>query len=324
MTSFIDNFHFLRPWFLTLLLPVAGLIGYALRRQHRQAGAEALIAPHLLRHLLVGGGRRRRLRPLHLAAAFWIVGVIAVAAPAWEREPSPFAMDEAGLVLVLKVTPTMMSREIQPSRLIRATQKIHDLLQLRPGARTALIAYSGSSHLVMPFTTDPNVIDMFSQALSPDIMPTKGDDPLQALQQAVDLIRKADIAGSILLIADAVPKGQFDVFRQFHQRQPIPVLLYAIAAPKGVQAPPGSPPAPALDEKALRQAAKALGAGLTLVSADDGDVRQLARRIKTRMNAARQAKQRGQRWRDMGYWLLPLLALLALPFFRRSWVVSHD
>ena len=324
MSDFIDNFHFLRPWLLTLLLPVAGLIGYALRRQPRQTGAEVLIAPHLLRHLLVGRGRRRRLRPLHLAATFWIIAVIAVAGPVWEREPSPFAMDEAGLVIVLKVTPTMLARDIQPSRLIRATQKIHDLLQLRPGARTALIAYSGSSHLVMPFTTDPHVIDMFSQALSPDIMPTKGDDPLQALRQGAGLIRQADIPGSILLIVDALPKGQFDGFRQFHAQQPIPVVLYAIAAPKGVQAPPGSPPAPALDEKALRQAAKALGAGLTLVSADEGDVRQLARRIKTRMNAARQAKERGQRWRDMGYWLLPLLVLLALPFFRRGWVVSHD
>jgi len=324
MIAFIDSFHFLRPWLLTLLLPVAGLIGQARRPHHRRNGFQTLIAPHLLCHLLVGDRQRsRRLQPWHLLAAFWIVGVVALAGPAWVREPSPFAGDEAGLVIALKVAPDMMARDIQPSRLTRASQKIHDLLELRPGARTALIAYSGSSHLVMPFTTDSHIIDMFSQALSPDIMPTAGDDPVQALQQAADLLHQAAIPGSVLLIADALPGDELTGLKQFHQQTRIPVQLYAMAAPVGVQAPPGSPPAPALNRDALRQAAAALGADLTLVRADDGDVRQLARRIKTRMNATRQ-EQPGQHWRDGGYWLLPVLLMLALPFFRPGWVVTDD
>ena len=71
--------------------------------------------------------------------------------------------------------PVMLARDVQPTRLERATQKIHDLLELRTGAKTALIAYAGSVHLAMPLTVDPNIINMFSQALTPDIMPIDGD-----------------------------------------------------------------------------------------------------------------------------------------------------
>ena len=128
---------------------------------------QALIADHLLKHLLVSEREPKKVRPVYLLAVLWLTGIIALAGPTWDRESSPFIQDTAGLIIALKVTPTMLAQDIQPSRLERATQKIHDLLKLRIGAKTALIAYSGSAHLTMPLTVDPKIIDMFSQALTP-------------------------------------------------------------------------------------------------------------------------------------------------------------
>jgi Ca-activated chloride channel family protein len=317
----LHNFHFLRPWLLLLLLPAAGIIGYSWRKDGRR-GMQALIAKHLLAHLLVGAGRRNRRSPLLLLAVFWGIGILAVAGPTWKKEATPFTQDAAALVIVLKVTPSMTAKDIQPSRLTRATQKIHDLLKLRPGAKTALIAYAGSSHLVMPFTVDPRIIDMFSQALDPDVMPDAGDDPAAALAQAAALLMQAGLGGSILLIADSLPLSQLAAMEQVRRQTGIPVHFYAMAAPKGVRVPPDSPPAPPLDLDAWDKAAATVGADVTAVTVDDADVEKLARRIGTSLSAARQ--DQGQRWQDMGYWLLPVLLLLALCCARRGWLVTYD
>ncbi|MCK5679848.1 VWA domain-containing protein [bacterium] len=322
MPNIIQNFHFLRPWLLTLLIPAAGLLWYALQRENSRSGMQDLIADHLLEHLVVGGKDVKKIRPVYLLAAFWIIGIMALSGPTWDKEPSPFIEDTAGLVIALKVTPTMLAQDIQPSRLERATQKIHDLLKLRPGSKTALIAYSGSAHLTMPLTIDPKIIDMFSQALTPEIMPEKGDAVAKALELGASLLDKAEIPGSILLIADQVEKNQLKEIRAFREKSGISVHIYAIAANRGITVPPGSPPAPALNMEALKKAAAAAGASLTIVSPDDRDVLKLADRIKTTLSATKQ--NQGDRWQDAGYWLLPILLILGLFFFRHGWMVVYE
>ncbi len=283
---------------------------------------QSLIAPHLLDHLLVGGNRQNRIRPIYLLAAFWFIAITALAGPAWKKEQSPFTEDTVGLVIVLKVTPSMLAQDIQPSRLERATQKIHDLLQVRPGTKTALIAYSGSAHLAMPLTLDPNIIDMFSQALTPEIMPDEGDAAAEALGLATSILTKAEIPGSIVLITDQIAGDQLGVMQKIHEKSNIPVQIYAVAADKGVTVPPGSPAAPAFNREDMKKAARTIDASLTIVSPDDRDVQELNRRIATSLSAAIQ--NQGERWQDAGYWLLPLLLVLALFFFRRGWIVVYE
>jgi len=320
MTDFIQNFHFLRPWLLLLLLPAAGVIWHAWHKPDSRSGMRALIADHLLKHLLVPGKEPEKLRPIYLLAAFWLVAIVALAGPAWQKEPSPFVQDEAGLVIVLKVSPTMLAQDIQPSRLERATQKIHDLLKLRPGSKTALIAYSGSAHLVVPLTLDAKIIDMFSQALNPEIMPETGDVAAAALELGAGLLRNAEIPGAILLIADQIDPKQFKEIREFSKKSDIAVHIYAIAADRGVVTPAGSPPAPALNLDNMKQAVAAAGARLTLVTPDDYDVKKLSRQIKATLSAAK--SNQGERWQDAGYRLLPIVLIFGLFFFRRGWMVA--
>ncbi len=320
--QFITNFHFLRPWLLTLLIPAILLLWQAWKAQDSKSGMQALIAEHLLEHLMIGAKEQEKVRPLYLLAAFWLVGIVALAGPAWKKESSPFAEDTSGLVIALKVTPSMLAQDIQPSRLERATQKIHDLLKIRSGAKTALIAYGGSAHLTMPFTVDPIIIDMFSQALTPEIMPEKGDAASAALELGSAILTKAGIPGSILLITDQIAGDQLGALKSFHQQSNIPVHIFTIAADKAVIVPPGSPPAPALNMDDMKKAADTLSASLTIVSPDDRDVQTLAGHIETSLSAAKQNE--GERWQDGGYWLLPFLLVFGLVFFRRGWIVVYE
>jgi Ca-activated chloride channel family protein len=317
----LELFHFLRPAWLLLLLPAGLLIGSIWRRQDPMRGWKAVMAPELLEHLAVSPREHRgRLRPVFLLGASWLFGILAMAGPTWEKEATPFTEDQAALFVILKVTPDMLAQDIQPSRLIRAQQKITDLLDLLPGTSTGLIAYAGSAHLVMPLTTDPGIIGYFASELVPDVMPVPGDEPLKAVELARERLLDSGLPGSIVLITDSVDPSFSSGLAEKTSAGSPDVFILAIAAGFGVVPPPGSPPAPALDENTLKNAARAGGGSLVVVTPDDSDVKELSRRIDRSFASA--PPQEGERWKDGGYYLLVMSSLLVLGFYRKGGAVA--
>jgi Ca-activated chloride channel homolog len=297
--------HFMRPLWLLAILPF-GLLWWRLRCQADVTRSyRRLIAPHLLPHLLRGNDRNTRLGPLELAGVGWLVAIVAVAGPAWEREPAPFADDAAPLAVVVKVRPSMKVEDVQPDRLTRAVQKIHDLLVLRRGAKVSLIAYAGTAHVVVPATTDNDIIDSFAQALDPRIMPRDGDAAADALKLADETLA-ASGGGSILWLADGVSPEQSPELAAWRKASNTPVQLL--------------PPLPAGPElQTLAVPARRIDARLVRLAADDSDVHAMARAARS---SHAMVTGSGSRWKESGYWLTPVLALLILPFFRRGWTLT--
>ena len=151
-------FHFLRPVWLLTLLPIAG-IWWVVRPKKRNPETQASgIALHLMQALTVNSSEEQKVFPIDGTAAILVLLAIAVAGPTWSRFPNPLLAQTAPLAVALKVSPSMQSPDIQPSRLDRASFKILDLVERRAGAQTALFAYAGSAHRVTPLTEDPNII----------------------------------------------------------------------------------------------------------------------------------------------------------------------
>jgi Ca-activated chloride channel family protein len=316
-----ELFHFLRPAWLLLLVPAAFVIWSTARRQDPMRGWETVIAPELLGHLAIRKEEKRgRLRPVFLMMAIWLVGILAAAGPTWQKEPSPFTEDQAALFIVLKVTPDMLAQDIQPSRLQRAAQKISDLREMRPGTKTGQIAFAGSAHLVMPLTSDPDIIRFFASELTPEVMPVPGDEPARAVGLARQRLAASGLPGSVVLVADSIGPEFAAGMAAAADDDAADVHVLAMAAGPDVVPPAGSPPAPALDEGAMKQAARAGGGSLVLAGPDDSDVRRLSAGIERSIAAA--PVQEGERWKDAGYYLLMAFALLALLFFRRGGAVS--
>lgn len=299
----IADFHFLRPWWLAALIPVAFLTWAIWKRQDAAQTWNGIVAPHLLPFLLQGGNRPARFTPLHLLALGWLVAVLAIAGPTWRRERSPFAENTAALAIVVKVSPSMKTEDVQPSRLARATQKIHDLLQQRAGAKTSLIAYSGSAHVVMPATSDDGIIDTFAHALDPKIMPKEGDVAAEAFRLADQTLAEEGI-GSILWITDTIAPEQASALATWRNSSRTDVRLLAPLLP-----------GPELD--AVRTGARPAKANLVNLTADNSDVATLTRAAKF---TTAPVGEKSDRWEESGYWLTPLLAIILLPFFRRGWM----
>ena len=315
--SALGLFHFLRPGWLWLLLPAVLVFISLLRRRDPSRSWRAVISPELLPYLVVKQqDKRRRFRPVYLLFIGWFIGILAIAGPAWEKEPTPFTEDQSAVMFVMKVTPGMLAKDIQPSRLQRAAQKVGDFLALRPGTKSGLIAYAGSAHLVMPLTSDPDIIRYFASELSPDVMPQSGDDPVRALELAAGRLQRSGLPASIILLADFVDPADGEAIAQLHESSGIDVHIWAMAAGSEVVPPPGSPPAPALDEAAMKAVARAGGGALVRVTPDDTDLGALGARVERSIAAA--PVQEGERWRDMGYWVVPFFMLLVLIFFRKG------
>jgi len=164
-------FHLLRPLWLFALVPVAAIFAMLLWRQNPRAQWGRVIAPHLLRHLIVEPGKGRGANALYLVAAGMVLGIIALSGPTWRRELPPFVEDRAPLMIVLALSTSMDQPDVAPTRLERAKQKVSDLIAARAGARTGLIAYAGTAHLVMPLTDDRSVIEPFLAALTTGLTP---------------------------------------------------------------------------------------------------------------------------------------------------------
>lgn len=292
-------FHVERPLWLLALVPAAILWWLARRSSDPALQWRRVIDPALLPYLLTGNDRRPRIGPVDWLLAGCIFAAIAIAGPAWQREPSPFAEARPPVAVVLKVTPSMLTEDLAPTRLDRARQKLADILAAREGASTALIAYAGSAHLVLPPMPESAVVLDLAKALSPGIMPKQGDDLADALALARRALAGAGQGGAILLLADEALPGSVEA-------QPVGAPPVTILALRDAEA------------AGLTEAAKALGGTVVPTTPDQSDVAAIARRLDRGDNAAGIAGE-GDHWHDAGYWLVPILALLALPWFRRGW-----
>lgn len=309
----LSAFHFLRPGWLWLL-PVTALVVWLIaRRGDARRGWQKIVAPHLLTALLVNRQPTGRVQPLPVLAVVLGLGIVALAGPAWRHEPSPFTEDKAALVIVLKVTPSMLTSDLQPTRLERAVQKLQDLLARRAGTRTALIAYAGSAHRVMPLTPDAEIINAFARELRPELMPRDGDDPAAAVALANRQLEEARQSGSILLVSDGITMAEADKIAETMKPGRIPIVMLG-----AVGFDPQSP-----EHRELAEAARAMGADLEFVTPDDRDVTAITARVERSLSAVGDTEG-GTRWKDEGFWLVPVLCGLALFWFRPGWVVRWD
>jgi Ca-activated chloride channel family protein len=332
-------FHFLRPWWL-LLVPLGALLPWLWRRRaDPRSQWDAVIAPHLLAALTVGGADAFRWRPIHLVATALVLGGVAVAGPTWRKEPPPFGADTAPLVVAIDLSQTMDATDIAPTRLERVKQKVRDLVRLRPGARTGLVVYAGSAHLVVPPADDPAVLDIYVPALATGLMPVVGKHAADALVLATRLLDESAAtapdttpppAGTILFFTDGVGQDDVTAFAAALAQSRHQVLLLGVGTSEGgpIRASDGGiltdasgrPVRATFDRTSIQQLGKTAGVPVASVTVDDSDVRWVARRAQHHLEAALEANAE-LRWHESGYWLTIPLALLGALWFRRGWVV---
>jgi len=330
----IEQFHFLRPYWLFMLVPLAWVIWRYWHRQQQGGSWQSVCDPHLLPHLLITSQTRASRTPILLLAIAGLLTIVALAGPVWSKLPQPVYHNSAATVILFNLSETMKASDVTPTRLERAKLKLLDFLHRQREGQTALIAYAGEAYVVSPLTDDAATIESLVNSLDTSIMPVSGNNLSEALHKADTLLDQDGVykGGRVLLITDDA--GDTHALQAAtalqHKDRVLSVLAVGtkhgapIAAPGGgfVQDSHGGIVIPILNRTALEKLAAAGHGHLVLLTTTDDDLNHLwPMREATRF----QAKQAGQQhaadiWREEGPWLLLLVLPLVALLWRQGWL----
>ena len=329
-----EDFHFLQPeWFLALI-PL-GLLLWLVRKPGTADSAWRKVCDiHLLPWLLVHPGKAAARLPQYLLASGWLVAVVALADPVWEKQPQPAFRIQDARVIVLDLSRSMVTPDLKPSRLARARYKVADVLKRSEEGQTGLVAFAGDAFVVSPLTRDTDTIASLLNALDPNLMPVQGSRADLGLLKAGELMQQAGIPrGEILLIADGFDGARTLESAADLRDQGYSVSVLAVGTKAGAPLPngqggylhdaAGNIVVPMLDTDALRALAAAGGGRYASISGNDTDLDVLLTdrvpRPGTRME---DTGLKTDVWQSRGPWLVLLLLPLAALAFRRGWLLS--
>jgi len=329
-----EQFHFLQPlWFWTLL-PLAVLVW----RLRQPAGSDNawrhVVDARLLPHLLVNPDSTNSHLPIRLLAISWLLTVVALADPVWEKQPQPVYRSQAARVVVLDLSRSMLTPDLKPSRLVRARYKVADILRRSDEGQTGLVVFAGDAFAVSPLTSDSDTIQSLLEPLEPLLMPTQGSRADLGLLKAGDLLRQAGIRrGNILLIADGYSdRRSIDAARKLKQ-QGYRVSVLGVGTTEGAPLPDGergyvrdtsgAVVVPKLNSDAMRKLAAAGGGRYATISGGESDIDYLLSDSGIQPGSeVEKSDQQTDIWQSRGPWLVLLMLPLAALVFRRGWLLG--
>ncbi|WP_458374534.1 tetratricopeptide repeat protein [Pseudomonas laurylsulfatiphila] len=324
--------YWFRPWWL-LLLPVLGWLLWQLWHRKKRAGRWQMILPPAFHAALLSGGSGRDSKLPWIALGLaWLLTVLALLGPGWQRVEQTSQKPADPLVVVLELTPEMLATDVMPNRLEQARRKLFDLLQIRSDAQTAIVVYAGSAHTLVPLSDDLSTSRNLLDALKPSLMPEAGHRADLAVTKALALLEQAALGdGRILLIGSSLTEQEQLGIRHALNGKSTQFLMLGIGTAEGspitqedgsfLKDEQGAILVPRLDEPGLKSFANDLDGGFRQARLDDSDLHALGL-----FDGPRHLRNDGQTlrldtWADQGYWLLLPLLLLVACAGRRGWLL---
>jgi Ca-activated chloride channel family protein len=145
---------------------------------------------------------KRMVKTILLGAAI-ILLVLTAARPSWGTKILPFSGKGRDLLIVLDVSKSMMSQDVQPSRLGHAKWFLRELIKECPGDRFGIVAFAGSAFLQCPMTADKTTLFQSIDEMSVDSIPLGGTNIQQAIETSIQAFKAAESGHrAIILLTD--------------------------------------------------------------------------------------------------------------------------
>ena len=323
--------HWFRPEWL-LVLPLLGWLLWKRWHREKRAGRWQMILPVAFHRVLLSGGNGRNSKLPWIALGLgWLLALLALLGPSWQRVEQSTQKPADPLVVMLELTPHMLATDSSPNRLEQARRKIYDLLQNRTDAQTAVIVYAGSAHTLVPLSDDLATSRNLLEALKPSIMPQPGHRADLAVTKALELLDQGALGeGRLLLITSSLSDQERSGIRQALSGHAPQLLVLGVGSREGspvvdesgqfLKDDQGAILLPRLDSPSLRAFALDVDGRYRQARLDDNDLRGLGL-----LDGPQHLRDDGQTlhldtWADQGYWLLLPLLLLVACAGRRGWL----
>ena len=188
-------------WMLNLLwlLPLATLVLVIQSRKKKRA-LEFFADPHLLERLTVLDHRGRFfIKALLLILSLGLM-LFALAGPRWGSHYEEVSQKGVDIMLLIDVSPSMLVEDISPNRLERARREIVDFIKVVQGDRVGLVAFAGAAFTQCPLTLDYAALEMFLDALQPDLIPVPGTDLGGAIELGLSAFDAESATDKVMLL----------------------------------------------------------------------------------------------------------------------------
>lgn len=328
------EFHFLRPWWFLALIPLAWLLFRLYKNLNNRNQWQDEVDPQLLPYLLDGQTSSVTNWAFFYIGLLWLLAVIALAGPSWDRLLTPVYRGLQERVLLVDLSSSMNATDVKPSRLARLRQKLNDVLDQTADSQTALVVYSAVPYVVSPLTDDVQTIRSMLPSINTDIVPAQGSNTSLALQKSLELLQGSDSkSGSIWLFTDSDLNDQAVALAQDISDAGYRLSVMGLGSEQGAPIPKtdggfvkdrqGNIVVVKLNVNPLKELAAAGGGIFTRVSNTDADIkRMLDADVFLSAPEIEESEQQRQSevWLERGPWFLLLLTPLVALLFRRGWL----
>ncbi|MEL7443364.1 MAG: VWA domain-containing protein, partial [Pseudomonadota bacterium] len=333
--DFLNQFHFLRPEWFIALAPLMLLVFLIRKTTAKQSGWQSVIPSHLYQYMVIGKNEMGAKPPMWMLAFVWIISVIALAGPTWERLPQPVYQLKMGHVIVIDMSLSMRATDMTPDRLTRAKYKAIDLVNAIGEGEMGLVAYAGDAFVISPLTEDAGNITTLIPSLSPEIMPVPGSDPLLGIESASELLTNAGYnSGMIYWITDGIELEQQQELQEYVASIPFTVNALTVGTSEGAPIRQqsgellkdftGSIVIPKLNEGAVKGVVKTSGGRFESFTSNDTDIDALASVSLLDKSDSEENEEesnlQGDQWKEVGPYLLLILLPFAAFAFKRGLV----
>ncbi|MBF6623188.1 MAG: VWA domain-containing protein [Pseudomonas stutzeri] len=323
--------HLLRPYWL-IILPLLIWLLWRLWHRQLQVGRWQRLLPEAFHAALLTRGRLRHSRlPWLVLGLAWLLAVIALLGPSWQRFEQPSIKRSDPLVVLLELTPAMLASDAPPTRLEQAKRKLLDLLERRQDVQTAVVVFAGSAHTVVPLSDDLATTRNLLDALHPALMPEPGQRADLAVARGLALLEQTGLGrGRLLLIGSSLDQHERNAISTLLQGRGERLLILGVGTEQGapiagengsfLKNAQGAILIPRLDNAGLQRLAGELGGRYQQARLSDDDLVALGLFDQAGTLQHDDEITRLEAWLDQGHWLLLPLLLLAALAGRRGWL----
>src|SRR6266496_472262 len=185
-------------WGLLLIPLLIALFLRAERRGHRRL--QEFVSARLLPQLAATANRPRRVTRFALQLLAIALALVSLAQPRWGYTFQDVKRKGLDLLIAVDTSRSMLSNDVQPSRLDRVKLAVQDLLNELQGDRVGLIAFAGRAFLQAPLTIDYDAVVEAINDLDTKTIPEGGTNISSAIALATQSFGKSATGNRALII----------------------------------------------------------------------------------------------------------------------------
>jgi len=226
---------FLNPaalWHLAWLVPLLFFLYFNVKMRRMRVLSAVLGTRACDESFSTLSKRARFIRFIILGLAMMLI-VLSIARPYWGMRMMPFTSKGRDILFALDVSKSMLSKDVQPSRIDHAKWFARQIVKSSPGDRFGLIAFAGTASLDCPLTTDITSFNQVLNEIEPGSAAMGGTNIQAALETALKAFNAAEGGHrAVVLISDGGElTGNSASVIDFLKTRKIPLFIAGVGDP---------------------------------------------------------------------------------------------